>query len=516
MRTPPAPDHATDPPPANFRSRLRDRLRVPLSAVVLPLALTASLTACSPSVPPELAAGSGGLAFHTCRLRHVETPARCAYLDVPEDHSAPDGAKISIHVAILPALARRKAPDPVLLFAGGPGQAASDLGRLVEALSTIRRNRDVILVDQRGTGKSKTLSCATLDAPRKDDDWADPRHTDETLALEDWKRCMAELKGNPRTHRTDDYIADLERVRQALGAAQVNLWGGSYGSRVALRYMKRHPQVIRSVVLDGVAPTSLRLPNDALVHTDQLLRERFAACAASPGCARAHPDLEARLERLLADLAARPRTVSLRNPATGKLLQVTFSDRMLISLLWPLFYSPEAVRLVPQIIQQASEGDFAPLAVLAAQTIRETDLSILQRFAVLCAEDMTGQSPLSSQRWGGLARRFMDACRGFPAGTVDAEFFEPTVSAVPTLLISGSLDPVTPPSEAERAAQTLSNHRHIVVEGWGHIASPHPCVRRVIARFFETSDPNAQPLACEADLKLPAPHFYASPLVATP
>ncbi len=481
--------------------------------MMLPLVLTA----CVPSAPTEQAASKGVLAFDTCRLRHVETPARCAFLDVPEDHSAPDGPKIAIHVAVLPALARRKEPDPVLLFAGGPGQAASDLGRLAEALSAIRRTRDVILVDQRGTGKSKTLSCATLDAPRKDDDWADPRRTDETLAREDWTRCVAELKGNPRTQRTDDYVADLEHVRRALGVAQVNLWGGSYGSRVALRYMKRHPEVIRSVVLDGVAPTSLRLPNDVLVHTDQLLRERFAACAASPGCAEAHPDLERRLDGLLADLAARPATVSLRNPATGQPVQVTVNDRMLISLLWPLFYSPEAVRLVPQIIRQASEGDFSPLAAtVAAQSIRETEFSVLQRVAVLCAEDMAGQSPLDSRRWGGIARLFMDACQGFPAGKVEAEFFEPTVSSVPTLLISGSLDPVTPPSEAERAAKTLAHHRHVVVEGWGHIASPHPCVRRVVTRFFETPDPKAQPLACEADLKLPAPHFYTSPLVAKP
>ncbi|MFN3628750.1 MAG: alpha/beta fold hydrolase [Casimicrobiaceae bacterium] len=481
--------------------------------MLLPLVLVA----CSPSPPPEQTARAGGIVFDTCRLRHVETPARCGYLEVPEDHAAPAGKKIAIHVAILPALARRKAPDPVLLFAGGPGQAASDLGRLAEALSAIRRTRDLILVDQRGTGKSKTLSCPPLETPRQDDDWADPRRTDETLARADWQRCLAELKGNPRRHRTDDYIADLERIRKALGIRKVNLWGGSYGSRVALRYMKRHPEVIRSAVLDGVAPTSLRLPNDALMHTDRLLRERFAACARSPGCSTAHPDLEARLDRLLAELAAWPATVSLRHPATGKPMQVKVNDRMLISLLWPLFYTPEAVRLVPQIIRQASEGDFSPLAATAAaQTIRETELSILQRVAVLCAEDMAGQSPLNSPRWGGIARLFMAACEGFPAGKVDAEFYEPTVSTVPTLLISGSLDPVTPPSEAEHAARTLAHHRHIVVEGWGHIASPHPCVRRVVARFFETADPKAPPLACEGELNLPPPLFYTSPLVATP
>lgn len=479
--------------------------------------LTLLLAACSPSTPPATPTATGDLVFDTCRLRHVETPARCAYLDVPEDHARPAGPKIAIHVAILPALARRKAPDPVLLFAGGPGQAASDLGRLAEALSAIRRTRDVILVDQRGTGKSKTLTCATLDAPRKDDDWADPRRTDEALARADWKQCVAELKGNPRTHRTDDYIADLERVRQALGVAQVNLWGGSYGSRVALRYMKRHPEVIRSVVLDGVAPTSLRLPNDVLVHTDRLLRERFAACAASAGCAEAHPDLGPRLDELLARLTTQPAVVKMRHPATGRPVEVTINDRMLISLLWPLVYTPETMRLVPQLIRQANEGDFSPLAAtVAAQSIRETEFSVLQRVAVLCAEDMAGQSPLDSPRWGGIARLFMEACQGFPAGKVEPEFFEPTTSAIPTLLLSGSLDPVTPPSEAERAARTLAHHRHIVVEGWGHIASPHPCVRRVVTRFFETPDPKASPLACEAELKLPAPHFYTSPLVARP
>lgn len=434
---------------------------------------------------------------------------------VPEDHARPDGPTVAIHVAVIPSLARRKEGDPVVLLAGGPGQAASDLGRMAEALSAIRRTRDIVLVDQRGTGLSRTLTCPALSAPLPDDAWNDPRYNDEALMRAEWQRCIAELQGNPRTHRTDDYVADLERVRGALGARQFNLWGGSYGSRVALRYMQLHPQAIRSSVLDGVAPTSLKLPQDILAHTEALLRDRFAACGRQQACADTHGNLSARFDELLATLSRTPAKVRLPHPATGRPIDATIDDRGLLALLWPLLYTPETFRLVPQMIQQAAAGDFAALVTsTAGRSSRDFEFSPLLRVAVLCAEDMAGHPSAQAGRWQRLEQLFLDACRDFPAGQAPADFFAPTRSDVPTLLVSGSLDPVTPPSEAERAARTLMRHRHVIVEGWGHIVSHHPCVRRAVVRFIETADPQADPLACEAELKLPDPLFYVTNLVA--
>lgn len=439
-------------------------------------------------------------------------------MSVPEDHAHPGGNSIKIHVAVVPSLARRPDPDPVYFFAGGPGQAASDIGALVSALADLRKKRDIVLVDQRGTGKSKTLTCK---APTLDGEKTDPVRA--TLAMDDgavraeWSDCMASFKGNAAMHRTDDYINDLEAVRKALGHSKINVWGGSYGSRVALRYMKRHPASIRAAVLDGVAPTSLRLPDDALATSEAQLRTVLEACAASNGCNKAYPGALATFDRLLAELRANPVTVSVPHPATGQPVQGTMTDRKLVSLLWPLLYKPESARMIPSLLGRASERNFAPLfSTLAASSVTEGDIAVAQRFAVMCAEDMLGRSPAPNPRFQALTNAFYGFCKAMPHGQVAAEFFEPTTSAIPTLLLSGASDPVTPPAQAELAAKTLTQRKHIVVPNSGHIVSPLPCVRRVVVKFVEAGDIAAAKDGCEADLKLPPPLFYVSPLEARP
>ncbi len=462
-------------------------------------------------------AASAGIEFSSCRLRGIDTAVRCAQFAVPESAASPDKT-LRIHVAVLPALARRAEPDPVYFFAGGPGQAASDIGVLVAALSDLRKKRDIVLVDQRGTGKSKTLTCTTptADSARTDPVAAAFATADDAVRSE-WAACLATLKGSPAAHRSDDYIDDLEAVRKALGHTRINVWGGSYGSRVALRYMKRFPDSIRTAVLDGVAPTTLRLPDDALAASEVQLRAVLAACTASAGCNKAYPDALNAFDRLLAQLRDKPVALSLPHPATGKPLQGTMSDRKLLSLLWPLLYKPESARLIPALLAQAGQGNFAPLlSTLASSSVAEGEIAVAQRFAVMCAEDMLGRSPTPNPRFQALTDLFYGFCKDLPHGKVAPEFFEPTVSNIPALLLSGAADPVTPPAQAELAAKTLARHKHIVVPNSGHIVSPLPCLRRVIVKFVEAGDIAAATDACEADLKLPPPLFYVSPLEARP
>ena len=322
---------------------------------------------------------------------------------VPEDYANKSGGSagktINIQVAVLPALARNPEPNPVYFFAGGPGQAASDIGALVSALGDLRKTRDIVLVDQRGTGKSKTLTCDSIAADPNVDPLKEAFSQTEAAIHRDWAKCIATLKGNAATHRTDDYIDDLERVRKALGHDKINVWGGSYGSRVALRYMKRYPQKIRVAVLDGVAPTSLHLPDDALATSEAELRSTLDACAASPGCAKAYPNILVTFDTLLTELRTKPRAVTFAHPASGKTINGVVSDRTLVSLIWPMLYMPEASRMVPSLIAQAALGNFAPLAAtLSASSIGEGDIAIAQRFAVMCAEDMLNRTPLPNPR----------------------------------------------------------------------------------------------------------------------
>ena len=490
--------------------------RTTATLISLALVTTLAVSACDSRKPNT---SSPGITFTDCRIKRVDSVARCATLAVPEDYAYKSGTgkTINIHVALLPALARSPEPDPVYFFAGGPGQAASDIGGLVSALSDLRKSRDIVLVDQRGTGKSKTLTCDSVAADTNADPLKEAFSNSDEAIQRDWTKCIATLKGNAATHRTDDYIDDVELVRKALGQDKINVWGGSYGSRVALRYMKRYPQSIRTAILDGVAPTSLHLPDDALATSEAELRSTLAACASSPGCAKAYPNILATFDTLLAELRAKPRPVSFAHPSSGKTINGVVSDRTLVSLIWPLLYMPEASRLLPSLIAQAAHGNFAPLAAtMSASAIGEGDIAIAQRFAVMCAEDMLNRAPMANPRFQALNDLFYGFCKDFPHGKVAPDFFEPTTSTIPTLLLSGTQDPVTPPSEGALVAKTLSNSKHIVVTGVGHITSPQPCVRRIITKFIEAGNIAAANDACEADLKLPRPLFYTSPLEATP
>jgi pimeloyl-ACP methyl ester carboxylesterase len=457
------------------------------------------------------------LAFEDCRIKRVESQAKCVQFDVPEDHAKPNDKKIKIHVALVPSLAPKPEPDPVFMFAGGPGQAASDIGSLVEALSPLRRNRDVILVDQRGTGKSKTLTCELGNALSSNVEALEQAFnvTDAQMKAE-WKKCLDTLKGNAATHRTDDYIADLELVRKALGYDKINVWGGSYGSRVALRYMKLHPDVIRTSIVDGVAPTTLRLPNDALANSEAELRAAFAACAQMPECAKAHPNIAKKLDDLLASLKVSPKVVTVIHPATGKPFNATITNVSFATMLWPLLYQPDGTRMLPVMINEAANGNYAPFAtaLYGGTSVGDMQIAIAQRFAVMCAEDMYQQTPQANERLAPIANLFFEFCASFPHGRPAENFFEATKSVIPTLLLSGSHDPVTPASSAEVAMKTLSSSKHIVVAGAGHIVSPHPCVRRTIKKFVDAGNIAAANDSCEAELKLPRPLFYTSTLEA--
>jgi pimeloyl-ACP methyl ester carboxylesterase len=499
------------------RSTIFGRMGRTAFASVLTVAL---LSACDPTArdkgsPTKSTAST--IALTDCRIKDFDGFARCANVSVPENSAKPDGKRIEIFLAVLPSLTPQPEADPLFIFAGGPGQAASDMGKLAATMNSIRRSRNIVLVDQRGTGKSKTLTCDVSTEQKDRDPLTETLNADMQAAEKEWAQCVATMKGDPALHRTDDYIADLELVRKGLGYGAINVWGGSYGSRVALRYMKLHPQSIRTAILDGVAPTTLRLPDDVMINSESELKAALAACAASPACAKAYPNLSDSLDQLLSKLRATPQAISLQHPASGKTITGVATDRTVITFLSQLLYAPETARMIPSLISAALQGNFAPMAAtISGRNIAESDFSITQRFAVMCAEDMLGRTAPTLARFQAITDQFYASCKALPHGKVEPEFFEPTRSDIPTLLLSGSLDPVTPPASGSLAAKTLSQSKHIIVNGMGHIVTPHTCISRVMSKFVAAGNINAAVDACETDLNLPRPHFYVSALEARP
>lgn len=441
------------------------------------------------------------IALTECRLPNLATAAQCGSVEVPEDRSKPGGKRLAIAVAVLPATTLSPQADPLVMLAGGPGQSSDALAPLAGELSGVRRNRDIVLIDPRGTGKSAPLHCPAL-APRDAfDELADADATTDAV-----QRCIAELRGahvDVAQYTTSAFVADIDAVREALGYRSVNLWGGSYGTRVAQEYLRRYPQRVRSVVLDGAAPPSMRVSLDLWPSREAAVDQVIAACAASAACRKSYPDLDAMLARIAADLGT-ARTVSLADPRTGAPRELKLSFDMVIAALQGMVYAPEFASLIPALIARAAAGDYAPLA--AAAMVFSDDLArtmnLALHYAVTCTEDAPrvnaaeASRVLSALRAAPLARQNLAACDGWPRPPVPADFYAPVASDKPVLILSGGLDPVTPPAAGDAVARTLPNSRHVVAVGYGHIVSPHACAPRLIEKFVEEAGFATLPRSC--------------------
>ena len=439
------------------------------------------------------------LALGECRLPNLPTVAQCGEIDVPEDRSKPGGRKIRIFAAVLPANTLSPKTDPLLILAGGPGQAASTLAPFASRFNEIRRTRDVVLIDQRGAGRSSPLTC---DALKFGDN--DPLETDP---LPRAKACAAQLQAtgvDASQYTTSAWIADLEAMREALGYARWNLWGGSYGTRVAQEYLRRHPQVIRTMTLDGVVPPSMITPLDGWRTRQQTFDRVLLACLASPSCRKAHPDPSATLSAIARNLGPTGRDIDITDPRTGALVRDHVTFDIVLSLLQPLLYAPEMSSLLPQMLARAAAGDFAPL-LAATQSMSGNlaeRLNIALHYSVTCAEDVPRITPalaktvLAELPTRTLADNAFAVCAVWPRGAVPADFAEPVASDKPVLLFSGAMDPVTPPANGTLVARSLPNSRHVVARGYGHIVSPNACGPRLIGTFVEAASVDKLSEAC--------------------
>jgi pimeloyl-ACP methyl ester carboxylesterase len=433
------------------------------------------------------------VALHECRLAKLAQAAQCATVEVPEDRTKPDGRKLALFVAMLPANTLNPDADPLFMLAGGPGQSGEALVPVALALDGVRRTRDIVLMDPRGSGKSAPLKCAAL-APRDSFDELVDADAGATAA----PRCLAELRASGSAdvsrYNTPEIVADVDAVRSALGYERINLWGGSYGTRVAQEFARRYPARVRSMVLDGVAPPALRITLDIWPAREAALADVLAACAGDAACKQAYPDLNATLAQIRTALAA-PRRVSIADPRTGALREVPLTFDIVIGALQGLVYAPELGSLVPPLLGRAQAGDFAPLMAAATLPVGdlEQNLNLALHYAVTCAEDAPRVTDsdrsrtLAALRAPSLAARNLAACDGWPRPPLPVDFYSPLTGAVPTLILSGGLDPVTPPANGELVAQSLSDSRHLVAAGYGHIVTPHACAPRLVEKFIDTA-----------------------------
>jgi pimeloyl-ACP methyl ester carboxylesterase len=453
------------------------------------------------------------LVLETCELVLPGTPvsvmAECGWYEVAENPADLSGRKIRLRVARVPAKDRTTEPDPLIFFAGGPGQAATEAWPIVSgAIRKVNESRDILLIDQRGTGQSNPLKCPEVELQEALSlDWDDLAATT--------RDCLQSIDGDPRFYTTTIAMQDIDAVRAALGYEQVNLFGGSYGTRAAQVYLRMFPDRVRSVVLDGVVPQTLALGSEHAKKLDQALYRVLSNCDKDPVCAERFPDTTASLKLLIQTLQEAPVELTVDHPSTGEPLTMEFNHEVLGSSLRFLTYSPDSQAMLPLLIHEAAaELTFDRLAkqILIAAAGLQQSIAQGMEMSVVCAEDVPFFDPEADNSRFLMGDTMIRAsniqCDIWPRGSVPEGFHEPVSSDVPVLLLSGELDPVTPPEYAESVAEHFPNSRHLVASGQGHIITTRGCTGKLVSEFIINASSAELDTECMSRMKA-SPYFIS-------
>jgi len=476
-----------------WRRRLKHRLPASLSLVVAAVLLAGAARAAAPVKP------------RSCHMPGVEEALRC--YRVPVDLAAPGGPTLTLglHVTVAPAFRESARSDPLFVLAGGPGEAGSDvLPLLSTAFRRVRATRDIVLIDQRGTGLSGRLDCP-----------ARPEHETmiETQLDEEMFDCIAAAKKRQNqplaAYTTANAARDIEQVRLALGYGKINVWGGSYGTRLGQVYARAYPASVRTLVLDGVAAPEQVIPAGGR-DSQSALDNLFKTCARDRACHAAYPNLRAEFDAVSARVDKGDVVIAMADPRTALPGKVAMSSARYQGTLHSILYSALDTRRLPFLVHNAYLGHWEPFVArrnLANDFSADGSNAILLHLAVVCAEDMPRLTPqLLASDAGVLTRTMIERmpamCKAMDVPPVP--WRAPTMIAAPALLFSGALDPVTPPHRAASAAQHMQHARHIVVANAGHGVSQLGCTPRLLRTFLDNPE---QALDAQCLDEIPAPAF---------
>ncbi|HYV46519.1 MAG TPA: alpha/beta fold hydrolase [Myxococcaceae bacterium] len=459
-------------------------------------------------MPAPALALAATLLLHPCRVPGIDAEVKCGTYAVPEDRAHPDKARrIDLNVVVLPSRAARPAPDPLFVVSYvGPG--ATNTENAADAWKSWWRDaRDVVMVDLRGTNGPARLDCpaeaaeATLHAD-----------LDTIFPPEKMHRCVAALSkvADLTQYTTAASMDDLDEVRAAMGYDQVNLYGNSWGTRAALIYLRRHPQHVRSAILEGIAALSMKNPLTHARVAQQALDRTFEECDAQPSCKAAFPRLREEFAQLMKRLHEKPAEVTLKDPETGVATPVQLTWQRFAEGLRVLSYRLPQQREIPRLLHRAAGGDLVPFAEAAATSNRRMRDSIRlgNLLSITCAEDLSRIGPGEIERecsgtylGDSRVREQMTACEGWPRGPLEPGYGDPVRSRVPVFLLSGTLDPVTPPPFGAETAKNLPRSVHVVAPGT-HVPGG-PCIESMEKAFLQTADPKAVDQRCVKEMKLP-------------
>ncbi|SMF01206.1 Predicted hydrolases or acyltransferases (alpha/beta hydrolase superfamily) [Alteromonadaceae bacterium Bs31] len=415
----------------------------------------------------------------------------CGMVSVPVDYKEPKGKQIQLFVGRIKAAGKKPRPDPLIPLAGGPGAAASESYLFPnQGFDKINLQRDIFIIDQRGTGKSQKLSCPGLMEANSELSELSSSKYRELIS-----KCLKVLPPYVDQFTTSLAVKDLQYIRKALAVDSWNIYGASYGTRVAQHYLRQYPQNTRTVILDAVVHPQAFLAYDIALMSEKALKLMYQRCKQSAVCDKQFPDLEHAVEILFTRLKKQSVELQMESFNSGEHAAMRVGPDELKLMIRMHLYSSDATAILPLLLYQAYKENYAPLARNSQKLLNTFgDLIALgMHNSVVCSEDIAFMDKAKFDR-AALENTYMgpqvfdlmfDACELWPSGPVDANLRESVASDRPVLLLSGTADPITPPDYAEKAALKLSNSKHIVAQGLAHGLARYGCMPTLMAKFIE-------------------------------
>jgi len=446
----------------------------------------------------------GSIEFKQCRVSSAgrERDIQCAYLSVPENYQDPNSKYIELFVARIPAQRPRSSnPDPVLLIAGGPGQAASDAFLFFDKQhSLLGKTRDLYLVDQRGTGRSSALLCDKLNE--------NELNFDELSLKQKTLECLQSMDADVRQYTTENSVRDFDEVRKALGKQSWNLFGVSYGTRVATTYAQLFPGSIRSMVLDSVLPQEHVLGSEIALHSQKALDSLFDQCEKEPKCIDHYPKLRSAFSNLIKAPEKYTTLYEYEDLSSGEVVSEVFSAGNVLGFVRLSLYMAESrSTLLFSLNEALVNKNLAPL-MRASKIVRrdlQRSISMGLQYSVMCSEDYPYFSQSSLDQSAKNASSYLGTevtdyiktvCSVWPETIPDSKYKSPLKSDIPTLLLGGELDPITPITYAEQVALGLSNSKVLMFIGRGHSVASFGCGTKLIYQFVESTDVESLDSSC--------------------
>ncbi|MGZ9899900.1 alpha/beta hydrolase [Shewanella gaetbuli] len=438
-----------------------------------------------------------------CYLDGMAEQLQCGQITVAENPAKPDGTQIDIHFAILPAIKNTHPNEALLAIAGGPGQSAVEhAAGFDRLLSKVRQQRDILLIDQRGTGQSNILNC-------------EDSSVTSTLAFDDesidmiaeTQKCLDQTTADITQYGSETALTDFEAIRTYLGYNKLHLYGVSYGTRMAQLYMRHYPEALATVTLDGVVPMqqSVLAIGSAIERGFQLL---IRDCENNAACQQQFPELLADFTKVNERLTKSPVTEKVKDPLTNEPSTFLLTRSKFVGAVRMALYTPAVRALLPHAIHQAANEDYQAILGIYALSADGVGLAMGMHASVVCGEDIhriteqmrkdAKESYVSANMIDGLQQ----TCEVWKMPPVDDDFSQPINSDLPTLLLSGELDPATPPNWAALAKKQMTNAKHLISPFATHGVAAQTCANDLIADLVNSNSVKDIDASClEKDIR---------------